>query len=61
MTKTDKKLIKKILTVGSNIVQGIEEDVGGNGNNEAEADANPINGNHDAAISQVNRNDISVV
>jgi hypothetical protein len=51
VTKTDKKLIKKILTVGSNIVQGIEEDVGGNGNNEAEADANQINGNQDAAIS----------
>jgi hypothetical protein len=53
-------LIKKIITVGSNIVQGIEEDVGANVNNEGEADANPINENQDAAVSQVNRNDISV-
>ncbi len=31
------------MTVGSNIVQGIEEDVAANGNNEAEGDANPTN------------------
>jgi hypothetical protein len=31
-------------------VQGIEEDVGANVNNEGEADANPINENQDAAV-----------
>lgn len=41
-------------------MQGIEEDVGANANNEGEVDANPINEIQDAAVSQVNRNDISI-
>ena len=41
-------------------MQGIEEDIGANVNNEGEVDANPINEIQDAAVSQVNRNDISV-
>lgn len=31
-------------------MQGIEEDLGANVNNEGEADANPINENQDAAV-----------